>query len=58
MTRPRRAGLKQIRWRVTLRSELLGVVYADNFVAACGRAVRRWNISREDQEELRVEKAE
>jgi hypothetical protein len=33
-------------------------VYADNFVAACERAVRRWKISREDQEELRVEKAE
>jgi hypothetical protein len=54
----RRSGLKQIRWRVMLRGELLGHVFADNFTAACGRAVRRWKISRGDQEELRVEKAE
>jgi hypothetical protein len=53
--RPRR---KPIRWRVTLRGELLGHVYADNWPAACERAVRRWQISQEDQEELRVEKAE
>jgi hypothetical protein len=52
------SGLKQIRWRVTLRGELLGHVYADNFTAACERAVKRWKISSEDQEELRVEKAE
>jgi hypothetical protein len=57
MTRPRRAGLKQIRWRVTLRGELLGYVFALTWPAACGRAVRRWKLSREDQEELRVEKA-
>jgi hypothetical protein len=39
MPRPRRAGLKQIRWRVTLHGELLGYVYADNWPAACERAV-------------------
>jgi hypothetical protein len=49
--------LKQIRWRVTLRGELLGHVYADNWPAACKRAVRRWNISVADQAERRVEKA-
>jgi hypothetical protein len=50
--------LKQIRWAVYLRGELLGHVYADNWPAACERAVRRWKISRQDQEELRVEKVE
>jgi hypothetical protein len=50
--------LKQIRWRVTLRGELLGHVYANNWPAACERAVHRWKISRADQEELVVEKAE
>jgi hypothetical protein len=58
MTRPRRSGLRQIRWAVYLRGELLGHVYADNWPAACERAVRRWQISRADQAELRVEKAE
>jgi hypothetical protein len=56
MTRPRRSGLKQIRWAVYLRGQLLGHVYADNRPAACERAVRRWKISRQDQEELVVEK--
>jgi hypothetical protein len=46
----RRSGLKQIRWRVTLRGELLGHVYADNWPAACERAVRRWKISRRGPE--------
>jgi hypothetical protein len=50
--------LKQIRWAVYLRGELLGHVYADNWPAACERAVRGWKISRQDQEELRVEKVE
>jgi hypothetical protein len=45
------------RWRVTLRGELLGHVYADNWPAACERAVRRWNISVAEQAEMRVEKA-
>jgi hypothetical protein len=48
---------KPIRWAVYLRGELLGHVYADNGPAACERAVRRWQISHADQEELRVEKA-
>jgi hypothetical protein len=52
----RRSGLKQIRWRVTLRGEPLGHVWADNYPAACERAVRRWKISVEDKEELVVEK--
>jgi hypothetical protein len=58
MTRPRRSGLKQIRWAVYLRGELLGYVYATTWPAACERAVRRWQISRADQEEMVVEKAE
>jgi hypothetical protein len=48
MSRARRS--KQIRWRVTLRGELLGHVHADNYTAAVERAVRRWQISKEDQE--------
>jgi hypothetical protein len=55
LTRPRRHST---RWRVTLRGELLGYVYATTWPAAVERAVRRWKLSREDQEELRVEKAE
>jgi hypothetical protein len=31
-------------------------VYADNWRAACARAVQRWKISKEEQRELRVEK--
>jgi hypothetical protein len=54
----RYARPKPLRWRVTLRGELLGHVFADNWPAACERAVRRWNISRADQEELLVQKAE
>jgi hypothetical protein len=53
---PRYGRPKSIRWRVTLRGELLGHVSADNWPAACERAVRRWRISRADQEELVVEK--
>jgi hypothetical protein len=49
---------KPIRWRVTLRGELLGHVYADNWPAACERAARRWKISKQEQAELRLEKAE
>jgi hypothetical protein len=55
---PRYGRPNPIRWRVTLRGELLSHVYADNGPAACERAVKRWTISRDDQEELRVEKAE
>jgi hypothetical protein len=55
---PRYGRPMQARWRVTLRGELLGYVFADNWPAACERAVRRWKIRREDQEELRVEKVE
>jgi hypothetical protein len=39
-----------------LRGELLGHVWAGNYPAACERAVRRWKISVENQEELAVEK--
>jgi hypothetical protein len=55
---PRSRRSNPIRWRVTLCGELLGYVFALAWPAACERAVRRWKISREDQEELRVEKAE
>jgi hypothetical protein len=58
MVTKRRTGLKQVRWRVTLRGELLGHVRADNYTAACERAVRRWRISKEEQVELVVEKDE
>jgi hypothetical protein len=58
MVSKRLSGLKQIRWAVSLRGERLGVVYAGNYTAACARAVQRWRISREEQEELRVEKDE
>jgi hypothetical protein len=53
--RKRRAGLKQLRWRVTLRGELRHV-HADNWQAACERAVRRWQISKAEQEELSVKR--
>jgi DNA-binding transcriptional regulator YiaG len=33
---------------VTLRGELLGVVFAATWPAACERAVRRWRLSQED----------
>jgi hypothetical protein len=56
MTRSRRSGLKQIRWRVILRGELLGHVYAMTWPAACERAVRRWQISADDQQALSVER--
>jgi hypothetical protein len=39
---PRYGRPKSIRWRVTLRGGLPGHVYADNWPAACERAVRRW----------------
>jgi hypothetical protein len=51
---PRRTR-KPIRWRVTLRGQMLGYVFADNWPAACERAVHRWKLSRADQEELKVE---
>jgi hypothetical protein len=57
MVLPRWSKPKQIRWRVTLRGELLGNVWATTWPAACERAVRRWRISKEEQEEMRVEKA-
>jgi hypothetical protein len=41
---------------VTLRGELLGHVYAETWRSACERAVRRWKISRADQEEVVVQK--
>jgi hypothetical protein len=47
-----------VRWVLHLRGELIGHVFALTWPAACERAVRRWKISHEDQEELRVEKAE
>jgi hypothetical protein len=47
---------KPIRWAVYLRGELLGRVYADNWPAACERAVRRWQISADDQQALSVER--
>jgi hypothetical protein len=54
---PRYGRPKLIRWAVYLRGELLGHVFALTWPAACERAVRRWKISRADQEELCVEKA-
>jgi hypothetical protein len=56
MHRPRQSKPKQIRWAVYLRGEKLGHVCADNFVAACERAVRRWKISVDDQQALSVER--
>jgi hypothetical protein len=53
---PRYGRPKPIRWRVTLRGELLGYVFADNWLAACERAVRRWKISVDDQQALSVER--
>jgi hypothetical protein len=50
-----RSHRQPIRWAVYLRGELLGSVFALTWPAACERAVRRWQISREEQEELRVE---
>jgi hypothetical protein len=55
---PRRRRSKPIRWAVYLRGQLLGHVWALTWPAACERAVRRWQISKEKQEELRVENAE
>ena len=49
---------KQIRWRVTLRGQVLGYVFALTSPAACERAVRRWRIPVEQQVEMRVEKDE
>jgi hypothetical protein len=47
---------KQLRWAVYLRGEPLGYVFADNWPAACERAVRRWQISADDQQALSVER--
>jgi hypothetical protein len=42
------------RWLVYLRGEQIGMVIAATEKAACLRAVRRYKISREDQQELQV----
>jgi hypothetical protein len=48
---------KALRWSVYLRGGLLGQVLADNWPAACRRAMQRWRIAPEDQKELMVESA-
>jgi hypothetical protein len=45
----------QAQYRVWLRGELIGHVWAPNWPAACTRAVRSWRISGEDQAHLVVE---
>jgi hypothetical protein len=42
------------RWIVYLRGEQIGMVIAATEKAACLLAVRRYKISREDQQELQV----
>jgi hypothetical protein len=46
------------RWAVYLRGERIGEVLAANERAACLRAIQRFRISREDQSELQVRRAE
>jgi hypothetical protein len=45
------------RWQVWLRDERIGEVLAATEKAACLRAIQRFKVSREDQQELSVQRA-